>query len=548
MPPLTIRDEQTGRSWRIWPDPQPIPSGEVREARRYIFELRGEHNGSGADLLIDDVRLEALRTDEPMTSRWRWSPGFHAGTVEAQLLIPGTGPRRFEVDTDPDLRKLTRDEFDTMVREILEDTFALFALSGFRRSVARGIGNRPPAVARLEFLRSRVEEIEAVSRAVARQPRRMLTAEEELVPYHRAVRTTGTEILRSFRSGRVLADDSGSSRLPTALKGFLPEKIRLRQRRNSLDIAEHRQMAACLRAWQSWLTSAAEILERSTGPDSGDHNGVWPSRCRRLARRIGQLRQLPVFAEAGDARPVLTLSSVFRNDPNYRRFYQLWRDMNLGISGVFGGFLGMPLARTYDLYELWCFLRLLRAVSERYGYENFDAGELFISEPNGTVTVSAGAVEIAMGPDWRICFQKQYREFWREPDRQGSFSREMRPDVTLGMPSEGASRHLIVLDAKYRIDQGLNDALNSIHTYRDALVRKADTGSVEGIVTAAYLMTPHLPGPDAGAGYRETAMPGRLFHPEYRKRFRFGAVIMRPGMTVDDVGQVLETIVADATG
>jgi len=41
-------------------------------------------------------------------------------------------------------------------------------------------------------------------------------------------------------------------------------------------------------------------------------------------------------------------------------------------------------------------------------------------------------------------------------------------------------------------------------------------------------------------------MPGRLFHPEYRASFRFGAVTMRPGMTMAQLGEVLRTITADA--
>ena len=88
---------------------------------------------------------------------------------------------------------------------------------------------------------------------------------------------------------------------------------------------------------------------------------------------------------------------------------------------------------------------------------------------------------------------------------------------------------------------------NSIHTYRDALEREAETGIVEGIVTAAYLLTPHPPGLDERTGYRATPMPGRLFHPEYRRSFRFGAVTLRPGMTTAELGTVLRTIVADAT-
>ena len=163
------------------------------------------------------------------------------------------------------------------------------------------------------------------------------------------------------------------------------------------------------------------------------------------------------------------------------------------------------------------------------------------------MTVAAGAVTVPVGSGWKLYFQKQYREFWHESDRRGSFSRTMKPDVMMGrdgMAGEDAAR-LIVLDAKYRIEEGLNDALNSIHTYRDALVREKESGDIKGIVTAAYLLTPYLPG--LKSEYQDTPMPGRLFHPEYRRKFRFGAMTLRPGMTAGALKDTVRRIVADAT-
>jgi hypothetical protein len=123
----------------------------------------------------------------------------------------------------------------------------------------------------------------------------------------------------------------------------------------------------------------------------------------------------------------------------------------------------------------------------------------------------------------------------------------MTPDMVAAHepPAPGKDGRLIVLDAKYRIDESLNDALSSIHTYRDALVREADSGETKGIVTAAYLLTPHTPA--LLTGYRETQMPGRLFHPEYRASFRFGAVTLRPGMTAAEITTALHLIIDDAT-
>jgi hypothetical protein len=547
MPQLLIRNETNGASWQVWPEAEIPPPAFVQETGSYLFELRDAPEAADAELLLDDRPLEGLRVSAAGAARWRWSPGFHAGTIEAELRLPGVGPRRFEVVTDPDLRKLTRDNFDAMVREILEDTFALFSLSSFRRSIARGSGTRPPAIARLEFLRSRVDEIEAVVAAIVRNPRHMINAGERLLPYHKALRATGPEILKSFRSGRIHTEEGRPSRLPAALQGYLPAHLRVRQRRSSFDLPEHRQIGACLRSWSQWLSAVGQTLARG---DAGDDTEVrrersgWASRCRRLAHRLNGMAAEVPFAEACEAPPRLTLSAIFRNDPAYRRFFHLWRDMNLGIAAIFGDFLNMPLARTFELYELWCFLRLVRAAAEEFGPERLNASDLFMTDAAGGLTIASGAVTVQAGEGWKLCFQKRYREFWIEPEGRGSFSREMTPDVAVIQEQAENAGRLIILDAKYRIEDGLNAALNSIHTYRDALVREVEAGAVEGIVTAAYLLTPYVP--RIGAGYRDTPLPGRLFHPEYRGSFHFGAVTMRPGMTLAQLGAALRTIVADA--
>lgn len=549
MTALYIQAEGGGPAWQVWPVPDAVPPGTVREGASYLFELRDSDDALAADLLIDDAPVEALRSREPRKARWRWQPGFHAGMVEAVLRVPGIGTRRFEVTTDPDLRKLTRDDFDAMVREVLEDTFALFSLSAFRKGIARQPGNRPPPLARLEFLRSRADAIVATVEAIARAPRHYLRAEDIAVPAHRATRATGPEIIKSFRSGVIRTETVTPSRLPAALKGRLPAHITLRQRRNSVDIPEHRQIKACLRSWSAWLGGVAELLAKAGATDDPEivtTAGSWAVRARRIARRLNDVAAAGFMTEVGEGPALLRMSSLFRNDPLYQRFYRLWQDMNLGLAALFGDFLNMPLARTYELYELWCFLRLLRAAVEEYGASGVDLSNLFLGEASGGVTIAAGAITVPIGGDRVLCFQRQYREYWVEDSREGSFSRTMVPDVVLaGRDLGGPERRVIVLDAKYRINDGLNDALNSIHTYRDALVQEIASGRTEGIVTAAYLLTPHVP---AGmkTDFKDTPVPGRLFHPEYREKFRFGAVTLRPGMSGEELRTCLQTIVADA--
>ncbi|MBN7137633.1 hypothetical protein A7A76_23320 [Lysobacter enzymogenes] len=549
MAALYIQRENKGASWQVWPAPDAIPPGEIREGASYLFELRECDEAATADLLLDDAPLEALRSRDLRTAKWRWTPGFHAGVADAALRIPGAGTRHFTITTDPDLRKLTRDDFDAMVREILEDTFALFSLSAFRTGIARQRGNQPPPLARLEFLRSRCEELLQSVDAILRSPRHFLCAEQITLPAHQARRATGPEILRSFRTGVVRTERPGPSRLPQTLGGRLPAHITVRRHRNSVDIPEHRQIKACLRSWAAWLSGIAEALAKAAPSDDSEilsTAGHWAARARQMSRQLQLASGTGFMSDVGDGPAALQMSSLFRNDPVYHRFYRLWQDMNLGLAALSGDFLQMPLARTYELYELWCFLRLLRAAVQEYSPDGITLDSLFTTDAAGGVTLQAGAISVSLGADKALCFQRQYKEYWLAPDGEGSFSRTMVPDVVLTDTGLGNGlRQVIVLDAKYRINDGLNDALNSIHTYRDALVREAGTGECEGIVTAAYLLTPHVPAVDTD--FRATPMPGRLFHPQYRDKFRFGAVTLRPGMSTDELRATLQTLVADAT-
>lgn len=549
MAALFILKEGSSTEWQVWPERDEIPPGEIAEGGVYLIELRDTDDSIGVELAIDDLPLEALRTRDARLARWRWNPGFHAGMVEIVLSSAGTASRRFEVRVDPERYKLTREEFQKMLRDILEDSFALFALGPFREGIARSPGSKPPPVARLEFLRSRIEAIEEVLTQIERAPRHRMAATEIVTPYHRAMRATGPELVRSLRCGRLVSQEPGkTSRLPRQLRGYLPKEVRLRTRVNSVDIAEHRQIKSVLRSWAVWLASVAQLLELKADPKDVKKISTewrWSRKARRLSGRVRAMVDARWLAEVGEGPATLVMSQLFRGDLRYRRFYRLWQDMNVGLASVFGDFLNMPLSHTFKLYEFWCFLRLLRACVEEYGVSGLDVKSLFEKSRRGEVIITAGAVTVPLGEGRHLCFQRQYREYWSDDSGQGTFSRAMIPDVVLVQSAEDGASSIIVLDAKYRINEGLNSALDSIHSYRDALVQQVDGGQVVGLVKAAYLLTPHVA--EIAADYRNAPVPGRLFHPMYRKDFKFGAVTLRPGMSDLDVRACLRDIVEDAT-
>lgn len=533
---LSIRPAGSGRTWRVWPDPEPIPPGTVQEHGEHIIELTGSDFAEAAELFIEGVRLRALRSSDRRAARWAWAPGFNAGRAEAILSLGG---RRIHLvlETDPAVRKLARDEFDAMVREVLEETLALLAIGGHRKGFGSA-PDRPPPLARLEYLRSRAEAVIAVVRAIDRRPRQSLVAEEVLLPYWAARGATGTEVLRSMRSGRILHDTNDPSILPTPLRGMMPARIRKRARTSCLDLPEHRAIKACVRRWSSWLVTVAETIAASpaTDAEASDRRSAWAANLRATGRGLEQLLELSLFDGVRDDAPRVEATPLFRHDPAYRAFFKLFAEMELATASIFGDFLDLPIARTYDLYELWCFLKLARAAVETAGRE-VDLTGLFAPAPGGIEFVT-GAASVKAGP-LTIWFQRSFKEFWTAAPQAGSMSREMVPDITIS--ADGAAM-MVVLDAKYRVGQDLNAALSSAHMYRDAIVAEGPDGKPAPLVAGSYLLSPHRPA--LSSDWKVTAMPERLFHPGYRSEFSFGAWSLRPGMADAEISAVLSEAIA----
>ncbi len=148
-----IRSEATGAAWRVWPDLEtPCLQGAIQENGTYLFELRGAANADAAVISLMDDRLPLARCARRRSMRHAgagclaFMPGrsrLSCACLTAILAALRSSPIRTG-------EKLTREDFDVMVREIPDDTFALFSpASSFRKNIARGAGTRPPAIARL---------------------------------------------------------------------------------------------------------------------------------------------------------------------------------------------------------------------------------------------------------------------------------------------------------------------------------------------------------------------------------------------------------------
>lgn len=547
---------QNGRRFQIHPEYQPIPPGLLHENSTAYFRL----DGSGFDpfsvnLRVDGVELESSPKSSSSV-RWKWEIGFHAGIAQVELegLLPRT--LKMEVLSDPQVAKLTRGEYQSMVGDILTDTLALIGLAGHRAGIARG--ESLLEIARFEYLRKVLSLIERSIQEVNKSPWAKLHRMDRTVPLGRSTGLSSRQLIRAVGlPGNVRKVDArhlsdAGKRLASSLKGHLPLVVPQTHGRLDTRLREHADILSALLLWKSFLNGVRVAVEKTEKADRRDPRlEAVKLTSSRMYRSLTALIDLPVFDGVSATRGMIKPSHLYTRVPAYRSFYKAYRGFLAGLSDIHGDFLNLPLKQTFDLYELWCFLRLAHAAALDSGKAE-DWKQAFTERASGGgLTISLEGKPLKFGA-FSLVFQPLYREVWKtDGPRIGSYSRLMQPDIALttsGYESR-SEKPIVVLDAKYRVEAEMNDAIAAMHTYRDALVELAEeSGKLarRPPIRAAFILTPYLPHEES-ENWRRDRTPEVFFREGYQTAFKFGAITMRPGITIPEVTDILRVVLEHAS-
>jgi PD-(D/E)XK nuclease superfamily len=332
------------------------------------------------------------------------------------------------------------------------------------------------------------------------------------------------------------------------MMGRLPRIVRVAKARVDHRRIEHEAILGCLCMWRGFLQGIVRGLASVPSISAAaTRSTILLRQCNAMLGRLAKLEQLPLFENVVPRFGPLQPSHLFNRVEHYRKFFVAYQGFIRGIGNVDGDFLRLPLRRTFDLYEQWCFLRLARAAAEEAG-PNVDYRQAFEEVPDRSGLLLAIKGKAFRFGTFVFAFKPQYREVWKSSGPVvGSFSRSMEPDIAF----ESVARELesaepvVVLDAKYRIETEIDAAILSIHSYRDALVRRSVSGDVDcrRTVRAAFLLTPQdLSQNKRPDSWQDDSPPFVFFRDGYRNVFRFGALVMRPGMGLTECRALLKTI------
>jgi predicted component of viral defense system (DUF524 family) len=303
------------------------------------------------------------------------------------------------------------------------------------------------------------------------------------------------------------------------------------RRRTTFDNPENRYFKYLL------LETLRKLQEVAAAHDTGDEDADLSAEQRffealtpeatAMIRQIQGLLHAPLLQNLQAQLPTSLFSPVLYRHPAYSAFLQTARLLNSGLS-LQGGALQIGIKNIAQLYEYWCFLRLVRLFKESFSLEQQSLVQL---RHLRLVIVLAKGKEAAVtfreaASGKRLCLL--YNRMFK-----GLPTVSQRPDNVIQLASE---ERLYILDAKYRLSFDADyesqygwvgptvDDINTMHRYRDAIVipHPFKPGEFQrGIVQGATVLFPF---PDEEA-YRQ--------HHFYKSiaQVQIGGLPFLPGVT-----------------
>jgi len=442
------------------------------------------------DLLVNDVPSDRLL--RAGSTVYSFETDFYAGDIRIGVVQGSRVIASAEIEVDPDVTKLVRDEYATMVSEIARATTALYRLGAVTLPApANAIGLRSDLVT-LELIRSNFEPfVRAVSR-IADQPLRALRSTSVVSNIMQARRVDDRAInsaLRSIASRPAsVAELRAAPRFVSALGGRWIPKIEERHRSESLDVYENRAILGFIR----WMdgTLASLTVRLSGGGSEGIHPGsleLWAHRLSQWRMRLKALARRGVFVDLAPD-PTLHSTSAFRMQPDYASAFAAMARMKAGL-GAGAAAPAVPIDRTYRLYEIWCYINFLLATANRFPHIVPQLSDILkgssISGSLGTYLAQGEASTLALTPELRMTYQHRLSTKSAQ-DGAHTLLIEAIPDITLTRQNgDGQCIGMVVVDPKYRAGASLMDGLRDLHVYRDAILGSNESPLVQSAVAIA---------------------------------------------------------------
>jgi len=406
------------------------------------------------------------------------------GRSEFRVLVDNVPEYDFEVEVFPTKLDYSSDYEKILanVQEIMTGLAMEYLKSTYQLGTKIDI-HKTSNIEWLVLLRNIVDDLERALLYVARRPIRGLKREVETVRIEK-IKHIDTLVRTTIRCG----SGKGS---PSILNNGVAVRQQIYENRPqpTLNTVEHK-----------WLAGQLQRIRRRLNTLRLEEIGWWnkakdtpTEKSKQIIKELEVLESKIIFmqklepiAKAEGEAPMGFASMQLLGSPGYKEAYRACMVLILGLR-IEGGPMRLSLKDLSLLYEYWCFLALLRIVSEETGQE-IPAKQLLKIKTNGLQVLLQHGYKTQVpfdGQDGKKIVVSYNPSFSGEP-----MLIPQRPDFLLTLENKDWPKIHLVLDAKYRVDASEKyfqnyksfgppeDAINIMHRYRDAIL-ELDKNDVE---------------------------------------------------------------------
>lgn len=225
-------------------------------------------------------------------------------------------------------------------------------------------------------------------------------------------------------------------------------------------------------------------------------------------KNLDVLRRNSIFRGIGRFQGFRQESMVLQQRNGYAQVYRYWFLLQNGLDLIHGE-TSVGVQPVWKLYELWCFLKVKKSVAEVLGIDLNKAEDLekFVSEKSdkhfdpfsgGDLTGTVIYTNPLNGDKVEVGYQ--YSFFTK--GNIHSVTVEQKPDIVMHIHKKSGISLTYLFDAKYRVcgdgeivseedyDYPVEDTLNQMHRYRDAIYYTDKNNTFAKEVVGGYILFP----------------------------------------------------------
>ncbi|MCQ6265125.1 restriction endonuclease-like protein [Fictibacillus sp. WQ 8-8] len=460
----------------------PIKEAYLREATSYEWKLEGESNSA---VLFNGIPLPSILNDAGVT-----------GT----LITPfQSGEAVFEINDYSittyiytDERKMTNEQYDWMLSDILSEAAVCFNYSGLNKGFNSSGRERYLSWAQWSYVKRSFHQLSLLFQKIKTNPFSVLRQESLLMNREKIQQVhTSTERWLERKHGTI--------------EKHVPNQIWTSKRHETHDLYENRLLKQQLLELRHLLSQYRTYA-----------NGTLKEEAEQMSNKVLYWINHSFLINVPSHKGQITITQRLRKQPIYRKWITWFDKLYQHQKYEIGFDYDIPLKDTFQLYEMWCYMQLIKQA--RKNGELVDTSGLYKTTADGIFLSLAENKEstVNLVDDDTITFQRVFQ--YRDPDRVAldskalfyTFTQRMIPDIVIQRKDK-----LYIYDPKYRVPNNIGTALGEMHKYRDG-IRNIHTD--EQVVEEVYIMTP----------FQQNGEELRYYTEGFHKRYKMGALKLMP--------------------